>query len=163
MRQKCIPETRNANMLCCINRCTVRDLGKMVILLFLTILWRYLLSFPQFCPASTRGVTGRQARAGSLTRLRACMGKGWGKRVFSAWRRLRIRTNYSLPQPKVQLQKRQNQGLLTETTVTISSEEEEENHHQNGKHQNRCPEIQHKIHPQRFSKFHWSAPEWNLV
>lgn len=39
MRQKCISAKRNANnMVCCINRHTVRELRKMVILLFLTFL-----------------------------------------------------------------------------------------------------------------------------
>lgn len=71
------PCSRKANsMLCCINRCTVRELGKMVVPLFFILLWRYVLSCPQFCHPRTRGVTGRQARGGSVTWLRACMGKG---------------------------------------------------------------------------------------
>lgn len=167
MRQKCTPAMRKANsILCCIKRHTVRELGKMVIPLFLTLLWRYLLSCPQFWHPSTRGVTGRQARPGSVTWLRAWMGKSWGKRVFSAWKRLRVKTNCNLLKCSYRKGKTRvfSQTQWSQFPVRGKKKENQTDFqyfsvHQNGKHQNRCPEIQHKIHPQRFSKFHWSVSE----
>lgn len=155
--QQCSLAAMKANStLCCINRSTVRGLGKIIIPLCLVLVRRYVVPFLQFCHPSTRDMTCKQARQGPVARLGACStwGKAEGTGGFSLEKtRLRVKANCNLPQPKEWLQKRQNQVLLRDAMVTSPSKRKKF-HHQSGKHQDRCPERLWKLHPQRFSKYH---------
>lgn len=83
--QQCNLAAMKANsMLCCINRSTGRRLGKIIFLLCLVLVRRYVVPFLQFCHPSTRDMTCRQARGGPVAGLGACStwGKAEGKGVF---------------------------------------------------------------------------------
>ena len=90
MRQQCILAVMKANsMMCCMNRGTVSRRGKMIILLCLALVRRYVVPCQWFWHSNTRAMTCRQATAGTVAWLGACSThrKAEGNRVFSAWRR----------------------------------------------------------------------------
>lgn len=88
MTQLCILAVMKSNcMLCCINRSAVSRLGKRVILLCLALVRRYVVPCLQFCHPSTRDVTCRQARGGSVAWLGAwrMWDKAEGTHFFQPW------------------------------------------------------------------------------